>query len=213
MQAQLLLSMPEYVQQVSLAALLFVVVFALNVAPALTPPTWVTLSFIGFSLPDAPVAALALIGATAATLGRIVLAKLSRAIVGAKLLDERTRQNIGAIREGLAKRRTLTFGLFLAYAFSPLPSNYLFIAYGLTTLHLITVAFPFFIGRLASYSFWVTTASAVGEHLDLDSFESASHVGVYFVVSQLLLVPAIYAFTRVDWHAAFEGRLRWLRAT
>jgi hypothetical protein len=74
------------------------------------------------------------------------------------------------------------------------------------------VACPFFIGRLASYSFWVTTASAVGERLDLDSFESASYVGVYFVVSQLLLVPVIYAFTHVDWHAAFEGRLRWFRA-
>jgi hypothetical protein len=35
MQAQALLPMPEYVQQVSLAAVLFVVVFALNVAPAL----------------------------------------------------------------------------------------------------------------------------------------------------------------------------------
>jgi hypothetical protein len=86
--------MPECVQQFPLATLLFVVVFALNVAPAFAPPTSVTLSFIGFSMPDAPVAALALI-----------------------------------------------------------------------------------------------------------------------VVSQLLLVPAIYAFTHVDWHAAFEGRLRWLRTT
>jgi hypothetical protein len=213
MQAQPLLSMPEYLQQVSLATLLFVVVFALNVAPALAPPTWVTLSFIGFSMPDAPVAALALIGATAATLGRMALAKLSRGILRARLLDERTRQNIGAIKEALEKRRALTFGLFLAYAFSPLPSNYLFIAYGLTTLRLIVVAFPFFIGRLASYSFWVTTASAVGDQLDMDSLESASYVGAYFIVSQLLLVPAIYAFTHVDWHAAFEGRLRWLRTT
>jgi hypothetical protein len=88
-----LLSVPEYVQQISLATLPFVVVFALNVAPALAPPTWVTLSFIGFSMPDTPVAALALLGATAATLGRIALAKLSRTIVRAKLLDERTRQS------------------------------------------------------------------------------------------------------------------------
>jgi hypothetical protein len=147
----------------------------------------VTLSFIGFSMPDAPVAALVLIGVTAATLGRIVLAKLSRTILRARLLDEDTRQTIGAIKEALEKRRALTFGLFLAYAFSPLPSNYLFIAYGLTTLRLIIVAFPFFIGRLASYSFWVTTASAAGDQLDMDSFESASYVGAYFAVFQLLL--------------------------
>jgi hypothetical protein len=55
--------------------------------------------------------------------------------------------------------------------------------------------------------------SAVGERLDLDSFESASYVGAYFVASQLLLVPITYAFTHVDWHAPFEGRLRWFRAT
>ena len=112
MQTQALLSTPEYVLQIWLAALLFVVVFALNVAPALAPPTWMTLSFIGFSVPDAPVAALALIGATAATLGRIALAKLSRAIVRVKLLDGHTRENIGAIKGSLEKRRALTFGLF-----------------------------------------------------------------------------------------------------
>src|SRR6516164_3750626 len=97
---------------------------------------------------------------------------------------------------------------------TPLPSNYLFIAYGLTTLRLTLVAFPFFVGRLASYSFWVTTASAVGDRLDLDSIESVSYVGIYFIASQLLLIPIIYIFTRIDWRAAFEeGRLRWFRAT
>jgi len=166
------------------------------------------------SMPHVPVGALALIGATAATLGRVTLAKLSRAIVRGRLLDEPTRKNIGAIKDVLEKRRVFAFGTFLAYAFSPLPSNYLFIAYGLTTLRLTLVAFPFFVGRLASYSFWVTTASAVGDRLDLDSIESVSYVGIYFIASQLLLIPIIYIFTRIDWRAAFEeGRLRWFRAT
>src|SRR6516165_2332141 len=60
----------------------------------------------------------------------------------------------------------------------------------------------------------VTTASAVGDRLDLDSIESVSYVGIYFIASQLLLIPIIYIFTRIDWRAAFEeGRLRWFRAT
>jgi hypothetical protein len=207
-------SIAEYIGQVPHAGLLFILVFILNVVPAFAPPTWITLSFLGMSMPHVPVGALALIGATAATLGRVTLAKLSRAIVRGRLLDEPTRKNIGAIKDVLEKRRVFAFGTFLAYAFSPKPSNYLFIAYGLTTLRLTLVAFPFFVGRLASYSFWVTTASAVGDRLDLDSIESVSYVGIYFIASQLLLIPIIYIFTRIDWRAAFEeGRLRWFRAT
>ena len=207
-------SIAEYIGQVPHAGLLFILVFILNVVPAFAPPTWITLSFLGMSMPHVPVGALALIGPTAATLGRVTLAKLSRAIVRGRLLDEPTRKNIGAIKDVLEKRRVFAFGTFLAYAFSPLPSNYLFIAYGLTTVRLTLVAFPFFVGRLASYSFWVTTASAVGDRLDLDSIESVSYVGIYFIASQLLLIPIIYIFTRIDWRAAFEeGRLRWFRAT
>ena len=207
-------SIAEYIGQVPHAGLLFILVFILNVVPAFAPPTWITLSFLGMSMPHVPVGALALIRATAATLGRVTLAKLSRAIVRGRLLDEPTRKNIGAIKDVLEKRRVFAFGTFLAYAFSPLPSNYLFIAYGLTTVRLTLVAFPFFVGRLASYSFWVTTASAVGDRLDLDSIESVSYVGIYFIASQLLLIPIIYIFTRIDWRAAFEeGRLRWFRAT
>src|SRR6516165_2890820 len=126
--------MSEYISQFPLAALLFLLVFLLNVTPAFAPPTWVTLSFIGFSMPHVSVAALSLIGAAAATVGRVTLAKLSRAIVRGKFLDAPTRANIDAIKDGLGQRRAFTFGMFLAYAFSPLPSNYLFIAYGLTTL-------------------------------------------------------------------------------
>ena len=206
--------MAEYINLLEMAALLFAVVFVLNVVPAFAPPTWITLSFIGFTAPDAPVGALALIGACAATLGRVTLAKLSRFVVRGRFLGERARENIDAIKTGLERRRVVTFGIFLTYAFSPLPSNYLFIAYGLTTLRLTLVALPFFIGRLASYSFWVFTASSVGDRLDIDSMESASYAGIYFIISQLLLVPVIYLFTRIDWRAAFEmRRLRWFRAT
>jgi hypothetical protein len=205
--------MLQFTEQLPLAAVLFILVFILNVIPAFAPPTWMTLSFVGFSTPDMPVSVLALTGATAATLGRVVLAKLSRAILRGRFLSEPTRENIAAIKVSLEKRRVLTFGMFLAYAFSPLPSNYLFIAYGLTTLRLAFIVVPFFIGRVASYSFWVTTASIVGQRMEMDSTESASYVGLYFILSQLLLVPAIYIFTRIDWRAALEERrLRWFKA-
>ena len=55
--------MAEYIDQTPLAAMLFTVVFTLNVMLAFAPP----LSFVGFSIPTLPVGALALPGATAAT--------------------------------------------------------------------------------------------------------------------------------------------------
>jgi len=82
----------------------------------------------------------------------------------------------------------------------------LFIAYGLTSLPIMFLAVPFFIGRILSYGFWVTTASALGDRLNLDWFESSAYLSLNFVMSQLLLVPVIYGFTRVDWHAALAER-------
>src|SRR5690349_15687270 len=114
----------------------FAIVFALNVIPAFAPPTWLVFSFIGFQFPLQNGFELAVAGALAATLGRVTLAKLSRVIIRKKFLSPEAQNNIDAIREGLEGRKKLTFGVLLFYAFSPLPSNYLFIAYGLTTMDL-----------------------------------------------------------------------------
>jgi membrane protein YqaA with SNARE-associated domain len=195
-----------------ITVVLFIVIFVLNLLPAFAPPTWTAMSFIGLTMPGIDFVSLAIVAAVAATLGRITLAKLSRAIVRRRFLSEHTRCNLDAIRLGIEGRRAATFGTFLAYAFSPLPSNYLFIAYGLTSLPITFLALPFFIGRLASYGFWLKTASAFGHRLNLDWFESAPYFLAYFIMSQLLLIPVLYGFTRVDWHAVLTGqRFKWLR--
>jgi membrane protein YqaA with SNARE-associated domain len=192
-------------------AALFVAVFVLNLLPAFAPPTWTTMSFIGLAIPNVDALLLAFVAATAATCGRIVLAKLSRLIVRQKLLNERARRNVDAIKVGIENRQAVTLGAFLGYSLSPLPSNYLFIAYGLTSLPIAFLALPFFVGRFVSYAFWTRTASTVGDWLDWDWVESTPYFAAYFLLSQLLLVPVIYGFTRVDWRAFFtERRLKWL---
>jgi len=201
------------VTEPQIAGALFVVVFALNVLPAFAPPTWTTMSFIGLAIPGNDFIVLSVVAATAATAGRVVLAKSSRVLLRRRWLSEEARRNVDAIRIGIEHRPALTFGTFLGYALSPLPSNYLFIAYGLTSLPVAFLALPFFGGRLASYAFWLTTASKVGDWLDVDVdwFQSAPYFIAYYLLTQLLLIPAIYAFTRLDWRALFgEGRLKWL---
>ena len=190
---------------------LFFAVFVLNLMPAFAPPTWTAMTFIGLAIPNIDVLLLALVAATAATCGRVLLAKLSRALVRQRILTEQARRNVDAIKIGIENRRAMTVGTFLGYALSPLPSNYLFIAYGLTSLPIALLATPFFIGRLVSYAFWTRTASTVGDWLDWDWFESAPYFLAYFLFSQLLLIPVIYAFTRIDWRTLFvERRLKWL---
>jgi hypothetical protein len=191
--------------------LLFLVVFLLNVIPAFAPPTWMVFSLIGFSYPEHERFLLAVVGAMAATAGRLCLAKMSRAIVRRRMLGEASRASIDAIKEKLEQRKKLTLSLLLFYALTPLPSNYLFIAYGLTLMHLKWIAVPFFLGRVASYSLWSFTGSAVARSIPLESTEAMPYLGVYFLLSQTLLLFAVYLFTRIDWRAAFvERELKWV---
>jgi hypothetical protein len=192
--------------------LLFCAVFLLNLVPAFAPPTWMVFSYLGFRNPTSNVALLAVVGAGAATIGRLTLAKLAHVVIRQRFLSDATKQNVDSIREGLKGRRKLTFGVFLFYAFSPLPSNYLFIAYGLTTMELKLIALPFFLGRSVSYAFWGLTSSAVSRRISMEYGQTLPYLGAYFIVSQLLLLYLIYLFTQVDWRMLFvEKKLRLIR--
>jgi hypothetical protein len=151
---------------------LFLIVYTLNVMPAFAPPTWMVLSLVGLNSQKVSVPVLALVGASAATLGRLTLAKLSRVIIRSRFLSEGTRRNIDVIKEQLGHRRAATVGSFFLYALGPFPSNYLFIAYGLTSLDLSLISIPFFLGRLVSYNFLVFSAAAARKHLQLDEGEA-----------------------------------------
>ena len=193
-------------------AVLIALIFALNLIPVFAPPTWMALAFVGFEFPETNPWALALLGAGAATLGRLTLALLSQRIVGKKLLSKAQRANIDVIKQRLVKRTRLTFGIFLSYAFSPLPSNFLFIAYGLTGLPLLRVAFPFFLGRNVSYAFFIVSGQVAGRHFQINSIESTVYASGYFIVSQLVVIAALYAFTRIDWEVLlYDHRFLWRR--
>lgn len=149
---------------------------------------------------------LAFVGALAATLGRFTLAKGSQVIVRRHFLSEDARQSVDAIKEHLGTRKKLTFGILLFYAFTPLPSNYLFIAYGLTTMELKLITVPFFLGRWVSYSFWTFTASRIARKISLNNGNTFSYLGAYFVASQIFLLCLVYLFTRIDWRLLLAER-------
>jgi hypothetical protein len=201
--------MPESLQTLVVFLVIFLVVFILNVVPMFAPPTWSAISFIAIRFnPNFMV--LAVVGAIAATLGRLALARFSRVIVRQRFLNDDTKRNIDAIKEQLETRTKLTASLMLFYAFSPFPSNHLFIAYGLTPLPLKLISIPFLLGRVVNYAFWAFTASSVAQLMQYESVTSRSFFSYYFVVTQLLGLLSIYVFTKIDWRRVFaEKRLRW----
>lgn len=200
------------IDQLLAIAVLITLIFALNLIPVFAPPTWMALAFVGFRFPAINPWALALIGAAAATLGRLTLALLSHRIVGKKLLGQAQRDNIDVIKQRLERRTRLTFGIFLSYAFSPLPSNFLFIAYGLTGLPLVRVALPFFLGRLVSYAFFIFGGQAAGRYFRIDSVGSTLYASGYFIITQFAVMAALYVFTRIDWAVLIDQhRVVWRR--
>jgi hypothetical protein len=115
------------------------------------------------------------------------------------------------MRAGIEAHRLASAGGIILFAFSPLPSNHLFIAYGLTNLPVVFAAVPFFLGRLVSYSYWIFSAAAAGKKFDIDMAESGFGFGAYFIVSQLLLIPTIYFLVKIDWKLLIDHRRLALR--
>jgi hypothetical protein len=203
--------MAELLYTLMVFLVIFVVVFVLNVVPIFAPPTWAVLSFIAIRY-DSNIVILAIVGAVAATAGRLVLARLSNVLIRQKFLSKGTRQNIDAVRLRLESSTKLTMSMVVFYAFCPLPTNHLFIAYGLTALKLKLIAIPFLIGRVLAYSFVALTASSVARILASESLAGESLFSYYFLGSQVLGLLMIYAFARIDWQRVFsEKRLRWRR--
>ena len=76
--------------------LTFLLVFAFNLAPAFTPPTWMVLAYVAAVHHPARLL-LAAVGAAAATCGRVMLARCSTWLVRRRLLAPRTIENLEVV--------------------------------------------------------------------------------------------------------------------
>ena len=190
-------------------SLLFLVVFVLNVIPAFAPPTWMAMSMFGFVSPDLHPWLVAIVAATAATCGRTILALMAQRIVSSRWAHGSMQDNLVTLADVIARRRAASAIAFLAFAFSPLPSNFLFIAYGLTNAPLLLLVIPFFVGRAISYGLAFEGGSAAFHHFG--DLGGGIWVWVYFGVTQLLMLAMLYLFAKIDWRASLGSRrLRWM---
>jgi membrane protein YqaA with SNARE-associated domain len=164
------------------------------------------ISAVGLTSSEANPWLIALVAATAATAGRVTLAKMACIIVRQRWLSARTKENIDLVKDRLAAQPAMTFSGVLAYTCSPLPSNSLFMAYGLTSLPLTPVAAAAFIGRFVTYSVWVFMAMEVAHTVMVDQESIVAYFGGYFVLTQVLMLALVYLFAKLDWKVWFASK-------
>ena len=188
---------------------LFVLVFLLNILPAFAPPTWMLLSFFGLRFPDASPWWVAWVAASAATSGRTVLAYFAQRISASRWFPASARANLDSVARTIERRRATSSVAILLFAFTPLPSNALFMTFGLSRAPLPLLAAPFFAGRFATYALAFTGGAILADRFDIEISGGAS--ALYFVASQLASVTLVYLFAKIDWRRSWcERRLRWV---
>ena len=185
---------------------IFLLLIGINAAPILMPPTWIVLSsFFALDSSLDPLL-LALVGATGATIGRFFLKRISgffRRFVG-----KEQESNLDTIGNFLNKKKfgyTLTSFLFAA---TPLPSNMLFVAYGMMRAKSIGLYIGFWCGRLVSYYIMITISHAVLTPF-LQLFEDRL-IGI--IAADIVGIGSVVFFTCINWQILlFERKLRFVR--
>ena len=185
---------------------IFLLLIAVNAAPILMPPTWIILSsFFALDSSLDPFV-LALVGATGATIGRFFLKQISG--IFRRFVGKEQESNLDAIGNFLNKKKfgyTLTSFLFAA---TPLPSNMLFVAYGMMRAKSIGLYFGFWVGRLLSYYIMITISSVVLTPF-LELFEDKI-IGI--LVADIVGVGVVVVFTCINWQALLlERKLQFVR--
>jgi uncharacterized membrane protein YdjX (TVP38/TMEM64 family) len=182
-------------------ALVFAVVFAVNLLPAFGPPTWTVLVALRLGLGVSPVA-LVLTGALAAAAGRWALAHGAYLLRGR--MSEDRRESLEALRSAVEDRPAGAIAGLALFALSPLPSAQLFVAAGLTGARIGPLVLAFFCGRLVSYSIYVGAAEAaratLGDSL-LDGLRSPAGIA-----GQVLMLVLLAVLMKVDWRKVLAHR-------
>jgi membrane protein YqaA with SNARE-associated domain len=174
--------------------LVWVITVVLNVVPAFMPPTWSVLAYFHLQ-EDMAIWPLAVVGATAATLGRTGLALASRHF-GSRMVPEAWRGNVEQLVGTIRSRKALGLPALALFTLNPIPSNHLFIAAGIARAPLRVILSVFIAGRFVSYVLWVGAADAAMHSLG-DVIGTTT--GIWAVVVQLVGFAVLILIMRLDW--------------
>ena len=178
----------------------FFFIFVLSIIPILTPPTWIVV-VSAYSLNDQlnPFL-LSAIGATAAVIGRMILLQVST--IGRKAINDHRKNSLDRFRKYLEKKRYGYLIGTLLFALLPLPSNMLFISYGLMNAKSLGIVAGFWIGRFVAYMIMINLSKYFVDYFkkilnsDIQSLIIIDIIGIIMTLFMLL----------VDWNILFSER-------
>lgn len=172
---------------------IFLILIGVNASPILMPPTWIILSsFYAFD-PSLNLIVLSIVGATGATIGRFVLKNISSLF--RKFVGPEQQSNLDIIGDFLNRKK---YGYLVAsflFGATPLPSNMLFITYGLMRAKSFGLYVGFWFGRALSYYGMLSISSVVLIPL-LDIFEER-YIGILLLDG--ISIGSVIFFTSINW--------------
>ena len=179
---------------------IFFLLIAVNAAPLLMPPTWIILSSFYAIDPLLDPLILSLIGATGATIGRFFLKSVSG--IFRKFVGKEQKTNLDAIGNFLNLKK---FGYIITsfvFAATPLPSNMLFVTYGLLRAKSFGLYIGFWMGRVVSYYIMITISTVVLTPF-IELFEER-YIGI--LIADALGIGSVIFFTCINWNLLLTKR-------
>jgi membrane protein DedA with SNARE-associated domain len=184
----------------------FLIIFVLSVIPILTPPTWIVV-VSAYSLNDQlnPLL-LSIIGATAAIAGRLLLLQLST--FGRKTINDQRKSSLEKLRKYLEKTRYGYFIGTLLFALLPLPSNMLFISYGLINAKSISIIVGFWLGRFLVYIIMIYVS-----YYFFNSFKEMLNSDIHtLIIMNIVGILMTLFMLLIDWNILFsEHKLSFIK--
>jgi len=172
---------------------IFLILIGVNASPILMPPSWIILTSFYLLDPGLNVILLAIVGATGATIGRFFLKRISGYF--RKFVAEEQKANLDIIGDYLNKKK---YGYVIAsflFGATPLPSNMLFITYGLMRAKSTGIYIGFWFGRVISYIVMIYFGNAVLRPF-LEIFEDRL-TGILLIDG--VGIGLIFLFASINW--------------
>jgi len=179
---------------------IFLVLIGVNASPILMPPSWIILTSFYLLDPNLNIILLSIVGATGATIGRFFLKKISGLF--RKFIGEEQKSNLDIIGDYLNRKK---FGFLIAsflFGATPLPSNMLFITYGLMRVKSVGIYIGFWFGRVLSYIIMIYFGNAVLKPF-IEIFEDRL-TGILLV--DLAGIVVIIFFASINWSLLITKR-------
>lgn len=179
---------------------IFLILVGINAIPVLMPPSWMILSTFHVADSKLDILVLTITGATGSLLGRMILMQISTHF--RRFIDKEKISNLDHLHDFFKRKK---YGYFLAsflYSLSPLPSNVMFITYGIMRVRSFGILLGFWIGRVVSYYTLILTSNVV-----LRPFmELFSNHLIGIIITDAVGMLSIAVFSSINWFKIIKER-------